>query len=41
MSEFVRIESPDDLLGADTKERLDALYAKVPAVTCACDNLGQ
>tara|TARA_B100001123_G_scaffold391303_1_gene469561 strand:+ start:3058 stop:3783 length:726 start_codon:yes stop_codon:yes gene_type:complete len=41
VSEFVRIESPDDLLGADTKERLDALYAKVPDVTCACDNLGQ
>lgn len=42
MSDFVQIESSEgDSLGEDVRDRLDALYAKVPAVTCACDDLGQ
>jgi Fe-S-cluster containining protein len=42
VSDFVQIESSEgDHLRDDIRDRLAAVYAKVPAVTCGCDDLGQ
>ncbi len=42
MSEVVQIESAGAVaLSDELRDRLKALYAKVPSVTCACDDLGQ